>query len=392
MFLAGDAQNRYKMERQQSLPAMLFPVKQHEAHFGGPAIAEAVLRYWDLPPLRLGIKSEDGYQRLLARDEFMAADSNGGTNPDDWIRSVNHIMMSYGLNERRQYSKIEITAGYSNVQEFFDIVSRSLVRNVPVALAFVAQSSDSLASLNPRHSFILITSASGTAESAMYNYLDPTDGIIRQFDNSFLSFLSVGDINQQPSMPSFIISNIDTTDQTFLNSLAGNGQMQTSDECNFLTILTSVCQNMGRSKRTAYRPTTCVAVDAMNPLSNYADYIHVLHKLIGRNGIQVKLSRPTAMTLERFFVENDRNAFLRYAESLLTRVVQKGTVLDSDRSHAAQVMYDGMPYIHEKTLAMLRDDDMRAIFVQTYRAYNFHETVKSIGVDGTVYISDHPSI
>lgn len=91
-------------------------------------------------------------------------------------------------------------------------------------------------------------------------------------------------------------------------------------------------------------------------------------------------------------MENDRVTFLSYVEALLMRIVQKGSVMDNDRVHAAKVIYDGMPYIHEKTLTLLREEDLRPIFIQTYRSYNFQDTVKSIGVDNTVYISDTPKI
>lgn len=380
----------YMMERQQSLPAMIYPVKQFEAHFSGPAIAEAVMRYWELSPMRFGIKTEDGFQRFLARDDFMMSDTNMGTMPDDWIRSVNHIASSFNLNYGRQYSRIELVPGYSNTQEFYEIISRSVAKNVPVAIAFSARVQDSSITYAVRHNFILVTAVSGMPETAMYTYLDPSDGILRQFDNNFLPFISSGDVNEPDFIPSYVIAYLDSSDRNFLTSIDANAQEQASEKCSFLTLLTSVCSNLGRGKRAIYRPSTCVAVDTRNPLSNYADFIYVQHKLLGHNGIQVKLSRPTAMTMERVFMENDRVTFLGYVEALLMRIVQKGTVMDNDRVHAAKVIYDGMPYVHEKTLTLLREEDLRPIFIQTYRAYNFQETVKSIGVDNTVYISDTP--
>lgn len=383
---AINAQN-YMMQRQEILPPMLIPIMQYETHFSGPAIADAVLRYWQLPPVRLGIQTEDGLQRLLARDEFMKSDLNGGTSPDDWVQTVNHFVSKFKLNDQRQYSRVELAAGYSNLQDFYEIVTKSLEKNVPVALSFISQAQEAVSTYGPRYNFIMITSIAGVVENAVYTYIDPNDGVIRQFDNSFLSFLSASDNSLSAAMPCFILAHIDPSDPNFTNI---NNQMQSPNKCSFLSTMTSVCQNLDRNKRSAFRAQTCMAVDAVNPMTNYADYIYIMQRLIGRNGIQLKLSRSTAMTLERFFMENDRATFMRYTEALLVRITQKGTVLDTDRTHAANNIYDGMPYIHERILALLRDDDIRPIFIQTYRAYNFHETLKSIGVDNTVYVSDHP--
>ncbi|CRL02619.1 CLUMA_CG015796, isoform A [Clunio marinus] len=373
-------------------PTMFPPVRQLSSYYSGPAIAEAVLRSWNLLPIRLGLHSDAGYQQFLAGDEYMKTDANRRTFPDDWVRVVNHIVMSLDLNAKRKYSRIKLAQSENSINdEFYQIVLRSLSHNVPVAIAFVGQTQESYDMMGARYNYLLVTSLTGMGEATSYTYLDPSDGSFRQFDTSQLTYLLAGGVNQNgEEVPSYVIAYLDSADKIFLNSLGATTQQQSSDECNFLTKLTSVCTTLSRTKRSAYRSSTCMAVDSTNPMFNYEDYIHVVYKLIGRNGIQIKLTRPTAMTLERVFMENDRQSFLQYLETLLTRIVQKGTVNDSDRSHAAQVIYDGMPYFHEKTLTLLRQDDNRSIFIQTYRAYSFHDTAKSIGTDNTIYIEDQP--
>lgn len=174
-----------------------------------------------------------------------------GTLPDDWIRSVNHIISSFRLNGGRKYSRIELVPGYAKMQKFYEIVSRSLIKNVPVAIAFTARSQESLTMFETRHNFILVTSVTGMAETAKYSNLDPTDGIRQQFSSIYLV---------RRCQSSDILAQLrHCSSRHFRQKISHITRRQCrragKRKVQFLTALTSVCPNLGLSKRAAYRPT-----------------------------------------------------------------------------------------------------------------------------------------
>lgn len=197
----------------------LTEVRQILIHYCGPAIGESILRYWGFHP----ILDTETFQRILARPEHMGTDVNDGTFPADWMRTMNHFIQYRDLNNGLLYSQITLRPQYSNHFEFYDVVFGSLSRNVPVALSFVGTSADFAGMQHGvRAHFVVIVDVSGTADTAIYTYIDPWGGRSRQFDSYYLPTLLSGNQNLVSTLLAYIDD--DSLTQTALGSSMDRGR------------------------------------------------------------------------------------------------------------------------------------------------------------------------
>lgn len=73
--------------------------------------------------------------------------------------------------------------------------------------------------------------------------------------------------------------------------------------------------------------------------------------------------------------------------SLLSKIPAKGTnVKSSDRSQVAQVLIQGFMLFRDKVITLVRTNDKRSIFLSTFRAYSFDDTVERLSLEKTLYI------
>lgn len=358
-------------------------VRQIEPNYCGPAIGEAILRYWGFDPML----DTETFQGMLARPEQMATDVNNGTFTADWMNTMNYFIRSRALNNGLQYSQMTLRQQYDNPFQFYNIVFDSLSRNVPVALAFVGTSADFEGLQHGvRAHYIVIVDVSGTADTAIYTYIDPWDGRTRQFDSFYLPTLLSGSQN----LESALLAHFD--DERLMQ------EMDTRRDCHPSTALLILCinillanpglySNSKKTKRAAIKSAVCPAITIANPWKNDEDFIKVEFKFLAHNGIQLKITRDTAFALDQFYKDNLSSAFFEYVNSLLSKIPARGTnVKDTDRSQAAQVLIQGFVLFRDKVITLVRTNDKRSIFLRTFRAYSFDETVERLGLEKTLYM------
>jgi hypothetical protein len=393
--------------RQQSrrYDLRLLQVKQQTDYYSGPAAGESILRYFGLTPEILGIKDNHQiYQSHLANQ--MWTDFYRSTSTYNWWQAINHFIQIHSLNFDRPYELREVQPGYSNKEEFFNIVTTSLSQNVPVVL---------VTGTNRR--FLVITGVTGNSEHATYSYMNPIDGMFHIFQSAFIPFIFTGaDQPDAVTAPNHILAYLPENAR-----LVTDGFIPSSTKCSFLVlpsyVLSAYNENgeiivpplnspfqqteLERQKRSDFEiiPSnsgkSCNTVDIMNPFRSTDDHIRVWFRLLQPNGIEVKLTRETAISLIKIYIEHDRRTFLDYATSLMEKIIQVGKVLETDQSHAAQVLYEGMPYIHQVVNKMNTEENVfkrNFIFLQTYRKYNFQETVKKRGMEKTVFQSNGENV
>lgn len=380
-------------------------IKQETDYYTGPAAAEMILQYFGLTPAVLGIKDHHQvYQTFLANQ--MWTDFYRSTSTYNWWQAMNHFIQIYSLNYERPYELREVKAGYDDKEEFFNIVSLSLANNVPVVL--VTGSSD--------RRYLVVTGVTGNSAHATYNYINAMDGIYHVFQSSFLPYIFIGsDHPDQVVMPNHILAYLPENSE--LKSDAKFGKQLSSTKCSYLVLPSYVLsaydengqlivpplspphptQFMRRRRNSEFEivaaspATSCVTIDIANPYRDTGDHIRVWFRLLAHNGIELKMSRETAISLIKIYIEHDRKTFFDYANSFLQKITKVGTVLDTDQQHAAQVLYEGMPYLHREVARMANDENnffkRRFVFLQTYRTFTFQETVKKRGMDRTVFVS-----
>ncbi len=169
------------------------PISQLGKMWCGVAVAEMILRYFDIninslisdiTPFQTNRLSF--FQRILAF--LMRTDNQIGTTPSDFLRILNNFILGHNLNNRRQYSIIDLENRYNNHQEFYNLVSRSLNNNMPVAVAY--RGTLPWDTQNRNH-FMLINGIEGDPSNLMtlrYNVIDPDpSGPRPPFGNSVIS-------------------------------------------------------------------------------------------------------------------------------------------------------------------------------------------------------------
>lgn len=320
---------------------------------------------------------------------------------------MNHFIQIYNLNNGRPYELREVKPGYSDKEEFFKIVTLSLANNVPVVLV----------TGSTQRSFLVVTAVTGSAEHATYNYVNPTDGNHHFFQSSFLPFIFIGaDHPDAATMPNHILAYVPENSE--INTKSRAGRQTSSIKCSYLVLPSYVLSAYNENGQLIVPPlnpphqtefmrqrrqsdfeivpsttaTNCVTIDIANPYRDPDDHIRVWFRLLAHNGIEVKMSRESAINLIKIYIEHDRQTFFNYATSYLEKIIQVGSVLETDHQHGAQVLYEGMPYLHREVGRMADDDNngyfkRRFVFLQTYRAFTFQETVKKRGMDRTVFVS-----
>lgn len=400
-----------KAQDQRTLNLEVRQLKQDTDYYSGPASAEAVLRYFGLTPETIGINSNyQNFQMFLSN--FMWTDMYRGTDSFSWWKIVNYFIKQHSLNEERAYNFREVDAGYSNSREFYEIVTRSLLMNVPVVVAFKGIAPHSPRTSGSDNHFIVITGVSGPPSAAVYMYVEPGDGTYRVFGNDYLPILFAG--SSQPGSrnlnPSHIFAHLSSTDLIYINAVNSNNQYSGSTHCGTLTFapfiyaaygengvlnvppLSQPREKLRRFKRSeeSQEIPPCSSIDTVNPFSNPNDQFHVWFRLFTNNGIEIRLTRETAISLMRIFIEHDRTTFLRYAKSLMAKIKQLGNRYDSDHEHAAQILHDGMTHIHNNVLMMKSDEETferHFVFIRTYRKHDFEQTVKKLELENTVYVA-----
>lgn len=382
-------------------------IKQQTDYYSGPAAAESILRYFELTPEILGIKDNNQiYQTFLANQ--MWTDFYRSTSTYNWWQAMNHFIQIYNLNFARPYELREVKAGYDDKEEFFKIVTLSLANNVPVVLV----------TGSAQRRFLIVTAVTGNAEHATYNYVNPLDGNFHFFQSSFLPFIFVGSEHPDASvMPNHILAYLPENSELNTKSRFGR-QSSSSTKCSFLVLPSYILsaynehgqlivpplnpphqtQFMRRRRQIQSEfeivptspPTSCVTIDIENPYRDPDDHVRVWFRLLAHNGIEVKMSRESAINLIKIYIEHDRKTFLDYATSFLGKIIQVGSVLDTDHQHGAQVLYEGMPYLHREIARLTNEENFlkrRFVFLQTYRTFTFQETVKKRGMERTVFVS-----
>ncbi len=178
----------------------IIPIVQEEDYWCGPAIAEAILRYYGLETLN-GSSRQTHYQFQRTLSQQMHT-INGGTLINDWITGMNNIILSNRLNYSRTYSRTEFDLAYNDTNtsnRFYNIVSYSLQYNVPVA--FMYHGSRRLNEEDHSH-FILITGIRNNYSDVIYTFLDPWTGTRGEFNssnlNSFLTPTRMYDNQERP--------------------------------------------------------------------------------------------------------------------------------------------------------------------------------------------------
>lgn len=142
-----------------------------------------------------------------------------------------------------------------------------------------------------------------------------------------------------------------------------------------------------KAKRATINSAVCPAITIANPWISDNDFIKVEFKFLAHNGIQLKITRDTAFALDQFYRDNVSSSFFEYVNSLLSKIPSKGTnVKSSDRSQVAQVLIQGFMLFRDKVITLVRTNDKRSIFLSTFRAYSFDETVERLGLEKTLYI------
>ncbi|WP_353487257.1 C39 family peptidase, partial [Spiroplasma phoeniceum] len=199
-------------------------VIQQEDYWCGPAIAEAVLRYFGLQSANNNYNTQTNYQfqRTLTR---LMNTQRDGTTMNDWIHGINNIILSNRLNYSRTYSINNFDLGYNDTNttnRFYNLVYYSLQNNVPVA--FMYHGSRRLNEEDHSH-FILITGVTNNYNNAIYRYMDPWTGEFGTFNssdiNSFLTPTRMYDDYENPlqyggQLASFI--NVNITNWDFKNT------------------------------------------------------------------------------------------------------------------------------------------------------------------------------
>ena len=396
--------------RQETVSLDVNQLKQDTDYYSGPATAEAVLRYFGLTAQALGINDNHReFQMFLGN--FMWTDVFRGTSSFAWWKIVNYFINQHGLNEERLYSFREVSAGYSNSQEFYEIVLRSLLMNVPVVVAFKGIAPHAMQTSEDH--FIVITGVAGPPNAAVYMYVEPGDGTYRVFGNDYLPILFSGSskVGARNLQPSHIFAHLSPTDLVFINAVNSQNRIPGSTHCSFLTVtpyiyaaygstgvlnlppIGQTSQSLRRFKRSEeiQEVPVCSTVDMSNPHSNLNDQFHVWFRLFTNNGIEIRLTRETAISLMRIYTEHDKRNFQRYAKALLAKIEQLGNHYDSDHEHSAKVLYEGMSFIHAAVLTMNPDEEMvgrKFVFIRTYRSHDFVKTVEKLGIEKTVYIAE----
>jgi hypothetical protein len=184
-------------------------VKQDEEFRCGPAIGEAILRYFNFTrPNPLW-----EYQNILSfemntNEAMITYDTILGTIPECWQCTMNSIIQQFNLNENRNYSLYELTNNYVNNTEFFNIILNSLRNNTPIALAYSGNMPGQSEETLDQH-FVLIYGMNGNSDSPQntnYYYMDPATGRSAVFTGNDLFDITKGKIfpNQTP-MKSYIL-------------------------------------------------------------------------------------------------------------------------------------------------------------------------------------------
>jgi hypothetical protein len=400
----------FEAQREQTVSLDVIRAKQDTDYYSGPATAEAVLRFFGLTPQTIGVvDSNQQYQMFLAN--FMWTDVFRGTSSFSFWKIMNYFIRQYGLNEERLYSFREVPAGYSNSQEFHEIVLRSLLMNVPVVVTFKGIAPHAMQTSEDH--FIVITGVAGPANNAIYMYIEPGDGTYRVFGNDYLPILFSGSSKAGATnlQPSHIFAHLSATDLIYINAINSQTKIPGSTHCNFLTVTPFVYQAYGsdgvlnipplgqtsqslrrfRRSETVKEIPVCSTVDMSNPRSNPNDQFHVWFRLFTNNGIEIRLTRETAISLMRIYIEHDKKDFLRYATALMAKIEQLGNHYDTDHEHGAKILYEGMTHIHLAVQSMQPEEQTIGrsfVFVRTYRSHDFEKTVKKLGLENTVYVSE----
>jgi hypothetical protein len=364
----------------------------------GPAVAQAILAYWNLSPNPDQFSPD--YVQTFLQNQMHASEESQGTTPNDWINTMNSHINGFNLNGGRTYSHRELPPGYSNANEFYRIVSSSLNNNVPAVLAFSGTSAD-FPSLHrgARNHFVVIIDVVQSGPSAMYTYMDPGDGQIRHFNANYLPQLLEG-VNRSPS---YLITHLTESDIASINQ----NVMDLDIECNRQVDLETLCDNTAlanpdvflpqyntfmvyffhymltyssdtkRPRREANNPKICLAVSSSNPVRSANDRIEIIDEII-----YVILTRQTGLGFVKFIREHNEHASSEYLKSLLLKIKQKGSVLPKDREQAAETVIGGYGRFYQ----LLRNGYNRSpIEIVSYRGMTFAESLKKHGINSLIY-------
>lgn len=204
-----------------------FPnVKQLRNMWCGPAVVEAILKYFGLNPLLLNnIQGEDGYQSLLANR--MQTSDTIGTFPNNLLSVINQAINERNLNNRRQYSITTLPSNYGNHLQFYNLIRNSIENNVPVILAhngILPSTNNNEDTPNNQHFIVIIGITYNTEDpnSSTYRYMDPATESVNSFRGYDLrNILNASNFNTDTNTlnrsSSFLLSYINPAQTISLN-------------------------------------------------------------------------------------------------------------------------------------------------------------------------------
>ncbi|WP_375315273.1 hypothetical protein [Spiroplasma endosymbiont of Tipula paludosa] len=180
---------------------ILNSVTQQEDFWCGPAIAEAILRYFGLQSADNNFNNQTNQQFQNTLAQRMNT-QEGGTTMEDWTARINNIISVNRLNHSRTYSINNFDLAYNDntiTNRFYNLVSYSLQNDAPAA--FMYHGSRQLNEDDHSH-FILITGVTNEYNNAIYTYMDPWTGTFDTFNssglNSFLTPTRMHDDEESP--------------------------------------------------------------------------------------------------------------------------------------------------------------------------------------------------
>lgn len=365
-------------------------VAQKKTYYCGPANAEAILSFWGLSgeSLNSDMVDEDEangerFQNNLAR--MMDTSAESGTTPRNWLTTMNSIITTHNLNQGRQYSITPVNVDFSDSAEFYTVVTRSLIDNVPVVLGFFGRTPDTVISHDNLAHFITIIAVTGTAFDATYHFLETLTGEVRTFRSNFIS-------NLFSTRQSYLLAHVDSTAQLQLAIERIRINIQPRTACGSQSHLCIANQlNLGgsnRGKRAIEKYVTCPNTDILRPFFTNVDLWTITHYYFYHNTFHLELSMQTAIELNRVFYENTKENFHEYVKKLVNqmRSVGRKEITTSDYHEIANFIFDGMSYIHDKTLQMMRYRNGQKLHVFFSFSYKFFKAVDDIGIDKTIYL------
>lgn len=101
----------------------------------GPAVTEAVLRYFGLTSANSRVRTQNNQQFQQELSQKMRTTPQG-TTPDNLLRVINEYFAANQLNGGRQYTLAPLNIRYNDYKGFYQTIHASLRYNMPVIFAY----------------------------------------------------------------------------------------------------------------------------------------------------------------------------------------------------------------------------------------------------------------